>query len=107
MSVHEQQLQEHRIQQQREAQEEARQRAEATEPAAPAPVAEAPRPAVPKVDAREVLASAGLQMVETDASKSRPMESEPEPVKLGRPRRERAAQPRQEEALVQVETRDT
>ncbi len=125
LSVHEQQLLEHRVQQQREAEEEARQRAEQA-PAqhreeAPAPVAEAPRSeprveaarveaprpaAAPRIDAREVLASAGLQMVETDSSKSRPVEPEPEPVKLGRPRRERPVQAQQDEALVQVETRD-
>jgi hypothetical protein len=43
-------------------------------------------------------------MVETDRSKVRPSMPEPEPVPLGRPRRERPQAP-VEEALVQVETR--
>jgi hypothetical protein len=70
----------------------------------PRPV-EAPRPAAPRVDTREVLANAGLQMVETSSKVSAPL-PETEPVKLGRPRRERNVQAPQEESLVQVETRD-
>ena len=57
------------------------------------------------MDAKAVLADSGLQMVETDRSKAVSAPVEPEPVKLGRPRRERPAQAVQEE-LVQVETRD-
>lgn len=72
--------------------------------AAPAPRIEAPQ--APRVDSREMLAGSGLQMVETDNSKKFGTgQPEAEPVKLGRPRRERSAQPVQEE-LVQVETRD-
>jgi len=65
----------------------------------PAPVIEAPR-----VDPKKYLASAGLQMVETDSSKVRQPEADREAVKFGRPRREHAPAPA-EEALVQVETR--
>jgi hypothetical protein len=71
--------------------------------AQPAP---APRPAPVRVDPREILESAGLQMVETNAAKARQPVIEPEPVQLGRPRREKAvAQPTAEE-LVQIETRN-
>jgi hypothetical protein len=59
------------------------------------------------VDPKEVLSSAGLQMVETDSSKAKQFSAEPEPVQLGRPRREKAAVPAAAEAeLVQVETRN-
>ena len=76
------------------------------EPRIEAPRIEAPRVEVPRVDPKELLASAGLQMVETDASKAGQPAPEPEPVKLGRPRREKPViQPASEE-LVQVETRD-
>ena len=81
--------------------------------AIPAPVVEepvkvpTPRVEVPRVDAREFLSGAGLQMVETNPSKLSQPAPEPEPVTLGRPRRERPQQPAAaEEALVQVETRD-
>jgi hypothetical protein len=58
------------------------------------------------VDPKEILAGAGLQMVETDSSKARQPAPEPERIQLGRPRREKPAiQPASEE-LVQVETRD-
>jgi hypothetical protein len=57
---------------------------------------------VPQIDAREALASAGLQIVETRKAAA-PM-PEPEPERLGRPRRERPAAPSEE--MVQVETRD-
>ncbi|MGH8704052.1 MAG: hypothetical protein ACREUO_01400 [Burkholderiales bacterium] len=65
-----------------------------------------PAPAIeePRVDPKEYLESAGLQMVETDSAKARQPQPEPEAVKLGRPRREPPALPA-EEALVQVETR--
>jgi len=68
---------------------------------------EAPRHEAPRVDPKEILSSAGLQMVETDRSKARQPVPEPEPVHLGRPRREKPAvqQPASEE-LVQVETRN-
>lgn len=130
LSIEEQQRREHQIQQEREAREEARRQREAAREAAaasapepvrteapavtpveaPAPApAPSPAPAVraeaPKMDAKAVLADSGLQMVETDRSKAVSAPVEPEPVKLGRPRRERPAQAVQEE-LVQVETRD-
>jgi ribonuclease E len=67
--------------------------------------AAAPRHEAPRIDAKEILSSSGLQMVETDASKAKPFVPEPEPVQLGRPRRERpAAAPAEETELVQVET---
>ncbi|HUK04170.1 MAG TPA: Rne/Rng family ribonuclease [Burkholderiales bacterium] len=75
------------------------------EPVREAPRVEAPRYETPRQDPKELLSSAGLQMVETDSSKARAPLPEPEPARLGRPRRERpAAQPSEE--LVQVETRD-
>jgi ribonuclease E len=68
----------------------------------PAPV-RTPEPAA--FDAREALASEGLQMVETDRSRARPPLPEPQPpMPAGRPRRERP-QPQAEEEMVQVETR--
>jgi ribonuclease E len=77
-------------------------------PAAKPPVSVqevAPRVDASPVEQSEVLASAGLQMVETDSSKLRPQALEPEPEHLGRPRRERPAVPVDQEAtLVQVET---
>ena len=74
-------------------------------PRVESPRLEAPKAEAPYVDPKELLASAGLQMVETDASKARQPAPEPEPVQLGRPRREkRVIQPASEE-LVQVETR--
>ena len=93
----------------------------ATQPApapAPAPVslepAPAPRkelrqsepPAVPKVNPQAILSEAGLQMVETDRSKAKPIVVEPEPVRLGRPRRERPRPSTEEAELMQVETRN-
>jgi ribonuclease E len=96
--------------------QEARRRAEPVheEPApmaapAPQPVAQpaprpAPQPQVPSFDSKELLDTTGLQMVETDRSKSRPAAPEPEPQPQGRPRRERPA-PQAEEPLVQIETR--
>ena len=69
-----------------------------------APRVEAPRVEPPRVDPKEILASAGLQMVETTKAPA-PM-PEPEPERLGRPRRERPAAPSGQDDLVQVETRD-
>jgi len=71
---------------------------------AEAPLAESPRAEAPKVDAKELLSASGLQMVETDSSKRRSFTMEPEPVQLGRPRRERPAAAAEE--MVQVETRN-
>jgi len=62
-------------------------------------------PAMAKVDARAALESAGLQMVETNPAKARQPLAEPEPVHLGRPRRDRPASEPASEELVQVETR--
>ena len=59
-----------------------------------------PEPA-PRVDPQEYLAGAGLQMVETKSGSAQPSAAA-EPVKLGRPRRQREAAA--EEPLVQVET---
>jgi len=76
-------------------------------PRVEAPRAPAPRVEAPRVDPKELLASAGLQMVETDRSKARPPVPEPEPIQLGRPRREKpAVVPPAPEELVQVETRN-
>lgn len=65
----------------------------------PAPHIEAPR-----IDPKEYLSGAGLQMVETRSDAVRASEPAEEPVKLGRPRHEH---PRSsaDESLVQVETR--
>jgi ribonuclease E len=131
-SVYAQQLEEHRLQQQREAMEQSEMRRPdepaqsatpepvshyAAEPAPapasameqqPQPEPREPRPArqprveTPQVDAREALANAGLQMVETTKAPA-PM-PEPEPERLGRPRRERPAAASEE--MVQVETRN-
>jgi hypothetical protein len=87
--------------------EEARQPApQAEAPRMEAPRVEAPRAERPRVDPKEILSSAGLQMVETDSSKAKQVMAEPEPVQLGRPRREKPVAPEAEEvSLVQVETR--
>jgi hypothetical protein len=64
-----------------------------------------PRYETPRIDAKEILSSSGLQMVETDSSKARQPVPEPEPAQLGRPRREKpAAAAVAETELVQVET---
>lgn len=63
-------------------------------------------PAIAKVDAREALASAGLQMVETRPERVPAALPEPETVPLGRPRRERPRPEAGEEPLVQVETKN-
>jgi len=113
-SLYAQQLEEHRLKQQREA--EAMQEADApTQPEqvqALAPKVEqvvreqAPRYEAPRVDPKELLSNAGLQMVETDSSKARQPAPEPEPVQLGRPRRAKPAAAAAETELVQVETRN-
>ena len=69
------------------------------------PQIEVPRMEAPRaVDAKELLAEAGLQMVETRAGAAQATVPEEEPAKLGRARRERP-QAAAEEPLVQVETR--
>jgi hypothetical protein len=123
--VYAQQLEEHRLQQEREAREARAQQEQAQVPASPpaaedavreeavqampvreTPRAEPPREEAPRIDPKELLASAGLQMVETDAAKTQAFAPEPEAVALGRPRRSRAPQAVAEEPeLVQVETR--
>jgi ribonuclease E len=94
--------------------EQARQREEATvrdEPREePAPqeavrAEPAPAPTPVRVDPKGILESAGLQMVETNPNKVQPAAPEPEPVQLGRPRREKP-RPAAEEPLVQVETKN-
>ena len=59
-------------------------------------------PSTVAVDVRASLSEVGLQLIETDPSKAANTRPEPEPVKLGRPRPERAAPA--DETLVQVET---
>jgi len=71
-----------------------------------APRQEAPRYEAPRADPKEILSSAGLQMVETDRSKAHQPAPAPEPVQLGRPRRERAIVAPASDELVQVETRN-
>jgi hypothetical protein len=58
----------------------------------------------PRVDTREMLESAGLQMVETRSDRASPPAQPEESVPLGRPRRERP-HTAGEEQLVQVETK--
>ena len=70
--------------------------------AAPAP---APQPAPARLDPKEILESAGLQMVETNAAKVRQAAITPEPVQLGRPRREKPVAQTTSDELVQIETR--
>lgn len=68
------------------------------------PRAAASEPQAPRVDQRELLESAGLQMVETRADRvSTPVQAE-EATPLGRPRRERS-RAAAEEPLVQIETK--
>jgi ribonuclease E len=78
-------------------------RAVASEPAESRPVV--PQPAAPRVDTREMLESAGLQMVETRSDRVPAVQAEPEAVHLGRPRRERPRPSAEEQQLVQVETK--
>jgi ribonuclease E len=73
-----------------------------------APRVEEPAPRVeqPKVDAKTLLESDGLVMIETDRSKAPPAPAAVEETPhLGRPRRERPKPLAQEEELQQVETR--
>ena len=84
--------------------EPARQQPAGAEPAPAAAPQPAPQPAPVRIDPREILESAGLQMVETNPAKARQPAAEAEPVPLGRPRREQA-RPVAEEPLVQVETK--
>jgi hypothetical protein len=66
-----------------------------------------PQPQPARIDPREVLESAGLQMVETRPDRVPAVPPEPEPVVLGRPRRERArGAEAADEPLVQVETKN-
>ena len=65
-----------------------------------------PQPAPVRADPKEILESAGLQMVETNAGKARLAAIEPEPEQLGRPRREKPAVQSVSEELVQIETRN-
>jgi hypothetical protein len=81
--------------------EPARQEPVHTEPAA----APAPQPTPVRVDPREILESAGLQMVETNPAKARQPLPEAEPVPLGRPRREKPVTQAASDELVQIETR--
>jgi hypothetical protein len=67
---------------------------------------EAPRVEAPRADPKELLSSAGLQMVETNSAKVRSAAPEPEQVQLGRPRREKPVTQPQSDELVQVETRN-
>jgi hypothetical protein len=62
----------------------------------------APRIEAPRIDPKEYLQGAGLQMVETRSDAARAAEIAEEPLKLGRPRRERPQVAAEE--LVQVET---
>jgi hypothetical protein len=95
---------------------EARQREEAAASQAPReePVRQetvraepAPEPAPARVDPKVILESAGLQLVETNPAKARQPLPEPEPVQLGRQRREKpAAADTAQDELVQIETRN-
>lgn len=76
------------------------------EPRAPERAMPASQPAVARVDPREVLESAGLQMVETRPERVSAALPEPEGVPLGRPRRERPRRVAEDEPLVQVETKN-
>ena len=70
--------------------------------------AEAKKPkAEPKAEPKVELEQSGLVMIETDPSKARTPQAEPEqPQLLGRPRRQpRAQQTAAEAELVQIETR--
>ena len=91
--------------------EEARLNAEAEQHEAqpqPAPERAMPpaAPAIAKVDAREALESAGLQMVETRRDRVPASLPEAKAAPLGRPRRERPRPVAEEEPLVQVETKN-
>jgi ribonuclease E len=91
-------------------QEPAREESPRQEPVREEPVhaqpAPAPQPAAARVDPKEILESAGLQMVETNAAKVRPPVVEPQAVQRGRPRREKPVTETASEELVQIETRN-
>ena len=70
--------------------------------AAPAAIVQVERP---KVDSQALLSGAGLQMVETDPTRSKSYQLEEEPVQLGRPRQNRVKQSAPEE-LMQVEMKN-
>jgi hypothetical protein len=105
--MHLAQMREEEARQREETAERERSRAEPARPEvvrperAPVPAARAPE----RVDPKVILESAGLQMVETNPAKARQLLPEPEPVHLGRPRRDRPASQPASEDLVQVETR--
>lgn len=63
-------------------------------------------PAMARIDPKELLSEAGLQMVETDSSKAKYVPVESKLVQLGRPRRERPVAPTEDAELNQVETRN-
>lgn len=71
---------------------------------APSPEQPAPRPAPEPIDVKEDLSKSGLVMIETDHAKVVASVPEPEPLQLGRPRRERSSES-SDEQLVQIETR--
>lgn len=56
-----------------------------------------------RFDPKAYVASAGLQIIETRVGAAQPAVVEEEPMRLGRPRRERP-KPSADEALVQIET---
>lgn len=64
-----------------------------------------PEPRQPRVNPRDLLESAGLQMVETRPDRAQTPAPDAEAQPLGRPRRERANAPAEEPPLVQVETK--
>jgi ribonuclease E len=105
--MHLAQMREEEARQREETAERERSRAEPARPEvvrperAPVPAARAPE----RVDPKVILESAGLQMVETNPAKARQPLPEPEPVHLGRPRRDKPASQPASEDLVQVETR--
>jgi ribonuclease E len=76
----------------------------AAEIVAAPPEKPAPQPTPEPVDVKEDLSKAGLVMIETARDKVAVAVPEPEPVQLGRPRREKP-QLRTDEELVQIETR--
>jgi len=78
----------------------------AAEPSHEPSPAVAPAPE-PKMEPKVEVEQSGLVMIETDPSKARTLEAEPEPqLPLGRPRREHKQPPAEAEVeLVQIETR--
>lgn len=78
------------------------QAAPAYEPPPPPPARKVEEP---RIDAQQLLSDSGLVMIETDRAKAtvQPQQVD-EAQPLGRPRRERAKPPAQDEELVQIET---